>query len=63
MTKRITRLALVLGTAAALAAPAAAAHAEACNATFVRECVETILSAIDSSHQPICVGGTFGICV
>ena len=62
MTKRITRLALVIGAAAALAAPAAPAHAEACNATFVRECVQDVVDALSAVREPICVT-TFDVCV
>ena len=47
MTKRIARLALALGAAAALAAPAVPAQATAipCTGTTVQQCVKELLSA------------------
>lgn len=43
MKKHIARFAVVLGAAAALAAPAA--PASACNATFLQDCVNDLLVA------------------
>ncbi len=62
MTKRIARLALVLGAAAALAAPAAPAYADGCSAT-IGECVETVLAALTAVREPICIDETRQVCV
>lgn len=50
MTKRFTRLALVVGAAAALAAPAAPAHAVPSCSVTIQECIDEILSSIAVDH-------------
>jgi hypothetical protein len=62
MTKRIVRLALVLGTAATLSGLAPAQAGEApCAGTFVVQCVK---DTIGRSVSQICVDvGTFPYCV
>ena len=52
MTKRIARVAVVLGAAAVLAAPAAPASAS-CNGTFIADCVRDALAAVQP--QPQCI--------
>ena len=46
MTKRVARLALALGAAAAFALPAAPAHAEPSCSVTIEECIREILSSI-----------------
>ena len=62
LTKRIARSALVLGAAAALAAPAAPASAAVCEGT-PRQCLNELLEKLAASHEPICPIGTVGPCV